>query len=84
MTEFPPDPGREGVVVVASSAVEGDRRAFSFESEPPDEADAVPGLDDILHENDLVDAMKERGYRLTMVGGGAGGEELRRFYFRKR
>lgn len=83
MTDFPPDPGHEGVVVVASRAVEGDRRAFSFESEPPDD-DAVPGLDEILHESDLVDAMKERGYRLTMVGGGAGGEELRRFYFRKR
>lgn len=81
MTDFPPDPGHEGVVVVASRAVEGDRRAFSLESEPPDDA---PSLDEILHENDLVDAMKERGYRLTMVGGGAGGEELRRFYFRKR
>ena len=84
MTEFPPDPRREGVVVVASRAAGDDRRAFSFESGPPGEGDTLPSLADCAHESDLVALMRERGYRLTMVGGGAGGRELRRFYFRRR
>lgn len=84
MNHFPPDPQRAGVVVVASRALGGDRRGFSFEGGPPDNPDDAPDLNEVAHESDLVEAMRERGYRLTMVGGGAGGEELRRFYFRKR
>jgi hypothetical protein len=82
MTDFPPD--REGVVAIASRQAGDDRRSFDFDGEPPDDAGELPDLSDFVHENDLVDAMKERGYRLTMVGGGAGSDELRRFYFRKR
>lgn len=82
MAHFPPDNAQ--VVRIASRQVEGDRRAFDFDAEPPEDAGALPDLSSIHHESDLVAAMKERGYRLTMVGGGAGGDELRRFYFRKR
>lgn len=82
MADFPPD--REDVVAVASHQAGDDRRNFEFDGEPPDEADELPDLSDFSHENDLVAAMKERGYLLTMVGGGAGSDELRRFYFRKR
>ena len=82
MAPFPPEDA--DVVRIASRHAEGDRRAFAFDGDPPEEADALPDLDGIHHESDLVAAMKERGYRLTMVGGGAGGDELRRFYFRRR
>lgn len=82
MTEFPPD--RSDVVAVVSRQAGEDRRAFGFDGELPAEAGSLPDLGELRHESDLVAAMKERGYRLTMVGGGAGGDELRRFYFRKR
>lgn len=82
MAPFPPESA--DVVRIASRQTEGDRRAFRFDGDPPDAADELPDLDAIHHESDLVAAMKEHGYRLTMVGGGAGGDELRRFYFRRR
>lgn len=34
-------------------------------------------------EGDLVEALRELGYRLTMVGGGASAADTRRFYFRR-
>lgn len=82
MTEFPPD--RSEVIAVVSRQAGESRRAFGFDGEPPADTGSLPDLGELHHENDLVAAMKERGYRLTMVGGGAGGDELRRFYFRRR
>ncbi len=82
MPDFPPQDG--DVVAIASRQEEGDRRSFAFDGEPPDDLAALPDLGSIEHENQLVEAMREQGYRLTMVGGGAGSQELRRFYFRKR
>lgn len=82
MADFPPN--APDVVSIASRQEGEDRRAFGFDGEPPDRPGDLPDLSAIHHESDLVAAMKERGYRLTMVGGGAGGDELRRFYFRKR
>ena len=82
MTDFPPQGSH--VVAIASRQADGDHRSFDFDGERPDVADELPDLGELRHESDLVAAMKERGYRLTMVGGGAGGDELRRFYFRKR
>lgn len=80
MADFPPD--AEDVVVVASRPAESGGRRFAFDGEEPEDLSGLPELEELAHENDLVAAMKERGYRLTMVGGGAGGDELRRFYFR--
>lgn len=82
MVHFPPDSAE--IVRIASRQLEGDRRAFEFDGEPPEDVAELPDLDAIHHESDLVAEMKEHGYRLTMVGGGAGGGELRRFYFRRR
>lgn len=84
MPEFPPDPARAGVVAVASEPDGEDGRAFAYEGGPPDDAGDLPDLDDLAHEEELVNAMMELGYRLTMVGGGAGSGERRRFYFRKK
>lgn len=81
MPDFPPRDG--DVVAIASRQRDGDRRSFEFDGEPPGDVESLPDLSGIEHENQLVDEMRERGYRLTMVGGGAGGQELRRFYFRK-
>ena len=82
MADFPPR--TSGVVAITSRQADGDRRSFAFDGDRPDAADELPDLGELRHESDLVAAMKEHGYRLTMVGGGAGGDELRRFYFRKR
>lgn len=82
MASFPPE--RKDVVTIASRPGERDLRDFTVDGELPEGIEGLPELDEIRHESDLVAAMKERGYRLTMVGGGAGGEDLRRFYFRKR
>lgn len=77
-------PGPDEVVAIASRQAAGEeRRTFILEQSPPETTD-LPDLDGIRHESDLTEAMRRRGYRLTMVGGGAGGDELRRFYFRKR
>lgn len=81
MPEFPPD--TDEVLAVASRQAGDDRRSFEYQGELPDDVDDLPDLSELVHENDLVAAMKDRGYRLTMVGGGAGSGELRRFYFRK-
>lgn len=81
MPDFPPDSAE--VVAVASRQADGDRREFSFDGEPPPGHEELPDLSTLEHENRLVEEMRDRGYRLTMVGGGAGGDELRRFYFRK-
>ncbi len=80
MPDFPPE--ADDVISVASRQVDADRRTFELEGEPPEDGDDLPELSGIQHEADLVAEMKERGYRLTMVGGGAGTDELRRFYFR--
>lgn len=80
MPDFPPE--SEDVVTVVSRQAGDDRRAFEYHGEPSG-GDDLPELSEYVHENDLVAAMKERGFRLTMVGGGAGAGELRRFYFRK-
>lgn len=79
MARFPPD--TRDVVVVTSRQAAEDRRSFELEDESADEV-RLPDLREIRHEKELVDAMKEVGFRLTMVGGGAGGDEVRRFYFR--
>lgn len=79
MPRFPPD--TRDVVVVTSRQAGTDRRSFELEEESADEA-RLPDLGEIRHEKELVDSMKALGFRLTMVGGGAGGDELRRFYFR--
>lgn len=80
MPDFPPE--ADDVISVASRQVDADRRTFELEGEPPEAGGDLPELSGIQHEADLVAEMKERGYRLTMVGGGAGTDELRRFYFR--
>lgn len=82
MPDFPPD--TEDVVTIVSRQIGDDRRGFEYGGGPPSGDHDLPDLSDYVHENDLVAAMKERGYRLTMVGGGAGSDELRRFYFRRR
>lgn len=81
MPDFPPE--ADDVIAVASRQVDADRRSFELEGEAPEEAGELPDFSALRHESDLVEAMKERGYRLTMVGGGAGTDELRRFYFRR-
>jgi hypothetical protein len=81
MPDFPPD--TEDVVAVVSRQAGDDVRSFELQGEAPEGVD-LPDFAEIIHENDLVAAMKELGYRLTMVGGGAGTGELRRFYFRRR
>lgn len=81
MTQFPPE--QDDVVVVSSEPDgEGGRR---FRLEQEDDEDDGLGLDTggIRHEDDLVASMKERGYTLTMVGGGSRSDEVRRFYFRE-
>lgn len=50
--------------------------------ESPEGIHVPPLPEDLAHEKDLVDLMREAGFRLTMVGGGSRGEEVRRFYFR--
>lgn len=80
MPDFPPDADR--VVTITSRQIGDDRRSFELQGELPEDAGDLPALSDYEHESELVAAMKERGYRLTMVGGGAGTGELRRFYFR--
>lgn len=83
MPDFPPD--ADDVISVASRQADADHRSFELEGGLPDEQKGgdLPDFSGIQHEADLVAAMQERGYRLTMVGGGAGTEELRRFYFRR-
>lgn len=82
MPDFPPQTG--DVVAVASRQEGEGRRSFELEGELPADAAPLPDLSRIEHESQLVEEMRERGYRLTMVGGGAAGPEDRRFYFRKR
>lgn len=81
MPDFPPD--ADEVVTVTSRQVGDDRRRFELRGQRPDAAGELPDLSAFEHESDLVAAMKDAGYRLTMVGGGAGTGELRRFYFRR-
>lgn len=79
-SSFPPE---EHDVVVFTSRPEGDdRRSFTLEEDPSGRVDLDP--DHLKHEDDLVEAMHERGFQLTMVGGGSRGDEVRRFYFRIR
>lgn len=80
MPQFPPE--QDDVVVVSSEPDGEGGRRFAVEEDPDDEVD----LDDaeIRHEDDLVAVMRDRGYGLTMVGGGSRSDEVRRFYFRSR
>lgn len=80
MPQFPPE--QDDVVVVRSEPDgEGGRR---FRLEEEDDGDGLElDADGVRHEDDLVAAMKERGYTLTMVGGGSRSDEVRRFYFRE-
>ena len=79
MPQFPPE--QDDVVVVSSEPDGEDARRFTLEQMPDDGPDVDPG--EIRHEDHLVRTMKERGYTLTMVGGGSRSDEVRRFYFRK-
>ncbi|HKK27432.1 MAG TPA: hypothetical protein VKB18_05085 [Gemmatimonadota bacterium] len=76
---FPPE--GDDVLTVGSRAREDGSRAFEIEGGDAD--GELEGLvAGIRHESELVEALRERGWRLTMVGGGAASEEARRFYFR--
>lgn len=79
MPQFPPE--QDDVVVVSSEPDGEDGRRFTVEQVPDDGPDVDAG--GIRHEDDLVATMKERGYTLTMVGGGSRSDEVRRFYFRR-
>lgn len=80
MPSFPPE--QDDVVVVTSEPDGEDGRRFLLEEDPTDDLDVdVSGL---RHEDDLVAEMRERGFSLTMVGGGSRSDEIRRFYFRHR
>lgn len=80
MPSFPPE---QDDVVVVSSEPDGDGgRRFLLEEDPTDDLDV--DVSEIHHEDDLVAAMRERGFSLTMVGGGSRSDEVRRFYFRHR
>ncbi|MFQ5890784.1 MAG: hypothetical protein ACE5JR_12130 [Gemmatimonadota bacterium] len=73
--------GSEGVVVVTSRPAEEGARRFSLDTS----AEGAPALPaDLSHESELVAVMSELGYRLTMIGGGSRGDEVRRFYFRRK
>lgn len=81
MPQFPPE--QDDVVVVSSEPDgEGGRR---FRLEEANEEGNGLELDagELRHEDDLVATMTERGYTLTMVGGGSRSDEVRRFYFRE-
>lgn len=70
-------------VVVFTSRPAGDgERSFELEEDPTGSLTLDP--DAIRHEDHLVESMAERGFTLTMVGGGSRSDEVRRFYFRKR
>ena len=71
----------EDVVVVTSRPLPDGSRAFVVLTPEPGAAPELPA--DLSHEGELVRAMEEAGYRLSMVGGGSRIDEVRRFYFRK-
>lgn len=77
--EFPPSP--EDVVIFSSRPAEEDGREFTLDADPAGDVDF--SADDLAHEDDLVEEMTDRGFQLTMVGGGSRAEDVRRFYFRK-
>lgn len=79
MPQFPPD--QDDVLVVSSEPAGEERRRFTVEEGPTEGLDFDPS--DLGHEDDLVAAMREGGYTLTMVGGGSRSDEVRRFYFRR-
>lgn len=66
------------VVTSRPAAVEG----RSFRLEPPEAGEAPDLPEELSREDDLVEWLKRRGWRLTMVGGGSRPDEVRRFYFR--
>lgn len=73
-------PEAHDVVVVVSRPGDGETRTFVVE--PPEEGPTPSLPDDLTRERDLVSHMRESGFRLTMIGGGSGPDEIRRFYFR--
>lgn len=74
-------PESDDVLAVESRVDETGERRFELRGGAAD-----PALEELLagigHESELVEALGERGWKLTMVGGGASGRETRRFYFR--
>lgn len=78
MNRMPPE-GHDVLVVTSRPAAPEGRR---FRAEPPEGAEAPDLPEDLSHEDDLVEWLRERGWRLTMVGGGSRPDEVRRFYFR--
>lgn len=81
MPQFPPE--QDDVVVVSSEPDDGGGRRFRLDQDPDGDDGLELDTGGIRHEDDLVAAMKERGYTLTMVGGGSRSDEVRRFYFRE-
>ena len=77
-----PLPDQKGVLVVTSRPAGQHRRVFTIEASDDLEVPDLPS--DLEHEMDLVEVLKKRGFRLTMVGGGSRSDETRRFYFRSR
>jgi len=78
----PGEPGREDVLTVESRVDESGERRFGLVDAGADPE--LAGLvEEARHESELVEALRERGWRLTMVGGGASSDEVRRFYFRR-
>jgi hypothetical protein len=68
-------------IIVVASRPAGEKREFALE---PDSApDIFPPLQELEHENELIERMTELGYRLTFVAGGSRPDESRRFYFRR-
>lgn len=70
----------EDILVVSSEPGETHRL---FTVAPPEPTDAPQLPSELATEAELVKAMEGLGYRLGMVGGGSGIDEIRRFYFRK-
>lgn len=70
------------VVVFTSRPVGDGEREFDLDQDPTESVDLDPAT--IEHEDQLVAAMSDRGFQLTMVGGGSRSDEVRRFYFRRR
>lgn len=81
MSESAPEERDSDVVVVTSRPGSAGERSFRLETDE-EEAEAPRLPEDLRHEAALVEHMKGRGYRLTMVGGGSRGDDVRRFYFR--
>jgi hypothetical protein len=72
-----------GVVVIVSRPAPGDGEGRRFAPDPSSDPAVVLSLEELRHEEQLVGMMTGMGWKLTMVGGGSRGDEVRRFYFRR-